>query len=68
VALASYEQAIRLDPNYANTYANKGAALIALGRYQEGLIACEQAIRLDPGLTIAYNNKSYALNKLGRYQ
>ncbi len=67
-ALTAFEQAIRLDPNFAVVHNNKGWALNRLGRYQEGLIACEQAIRLDPNLAYAYNNKGWALNSLGRYQ
>src|SRR5258708_11163723 len=34
-ALVAYEQAIRLDPNYAPAYNNKGLALEALGKNKE---------------------------------
>ena len=56
-AIAAYEQAIRLDPNYASAYNNKGTALNDLKRYEEAIAAYEQAIRLDPNYTFAYNNK-----------
>src|SRR5947209_2550827 len=39
-ALAAYEQAIRLDPNFAMTYRGKGIVLIGLKRYEEALVAC----------------------------
>ncbi len=67
-ALAAYEQAIRLDPNYAPAYKGKGNALHDLKRYQEALVAYEQAIHLDPNLALAYNNKGVALHDLKRYQ
>ncbi len=47
-ALVAYEEAIRLDPNFAGTYINKGSTLSTLGRYEEALAAYGQAIRLDP--------------------
>jgi tetratricopeptide (TPR) repeat protein len=40
-ALIAYEQSIRLDPNDAAAYFNKGYALNELKRYEEGLAACE---------------------------
>ncbi len=53
-AIVAYEQAIRLDPNYALAYYNKGNALGDLKRYEEALAAYEQAIRLDPNNAVAY--------------
>jgi len=67
-ALAAFEQAIRLNPNYAKAYTGKGIALGKLKRYQEELTAYEQAIRLDPNYVKAYNNKGAVLNDLKRYQ
>ena len=65
-ALDAYEQAIRLDPDYADAYFNKGIALGNLKRYQEALDACEQAIRLDPNNALAYINKGVTLESLGK--
>lgn len=47
-SLAAFEQVIRLDPNYAAAYNNKGYALNKLERYEEGLEAFEQALHLIP--------------------
>src|SRR5947209_4757413 len=66
-ALAAFEQALRLDPNNAIAYSNKGAALNNLKRYNEALAAAEQALRLDPNNAIAYNNKGPTHNNLKRY-
>src|SRR5260370_21793635 len=65
-ALAAYEQAIRLDPNSAIAYDNKGWALSALKRYEEALATCEQAIRLDPNFAKAYDRKGWILSALKR--
>jgi len=67
-ALVAYDQAIRLDPNSARAYNNKGFILNELTRYQEGLEAYEQSIRLDPNSADAYINKGVAFNRLERYE
>jgi serine/threonine protein kinase len=67
-ALVAYEQAIRLDPNYASAYHKKGEALYTLKRYEEALVAYEQALRLNPNYAYAYNNKGNALYNLKRYE
>jgi len=63
--LQKYEEAIRLDPNHATAYNNKGNALYVLRRYEEALVAYEQAIRLDPNDATAYKGKGDAFTKLG---
>ena len=45
-ALAAYEQAIRLDPNYALAYNNKGLILDKLGRSREAKLAYDKARQL----------------------
>ena len=66
-ALAAYDQAIRLDPNYANAYAYKSYALNSLERFDEALTACELAIRLDPNEALAHYNKGDILLHFERY-
>ena len=67
-ALIAYEQAIRLDPNYASPYYNKGIALSGLKRYEEALIVYEHAIQLNPKFANAYTCKGVALLNLKRYE
>ena len=50
-ALAAFEQAIRLDPNYVSAYYTKGEALRKLERYEEAITAYDQAICLDRHLS-----------------
>jgi len=67
-ALAAYEQAIRLEPNYARAYLDKGIVLYNLKRYEEVLAACDQAIHLEPNDAPAYYNKGNALRHLKRHE
>ncbi len=66
-AIHAYDQAIRLDPNYATAYYNKGNSLRNLQRYDEAIRAYDQAIRLDPNDAAAYYNKGNSLRNLQRY-
>jgi tetratricopeptide (TPR) repeat protein len=67
-AIAAYDQAIRLDPNNADAYNNKGVDLYDLKRYEEAIVAYDQAIRLDPNNADAYYNKGNTLYDLKRYE
>jgi len=47
-ALSSYDAAVKLQPNHANAWNNRGVVLDMLGRYDEALASLEQARRLSP--------------------
>ncbi len=47
-AAAAFERAIALDPNLAEAWNNRGAALWAVGKYPEALQSVERAIALKP--------------------
>ncbi|XP_074280153.1 TPR repeat-containing thioredoxin TTL1-like [Silene latifolia] len=47
-ALMLYNQAIALDSNMAAYWSNKSAALTALGRLLEAVVACKEAVKIDP--------------------
>ena len=53
-------------PGLAEVHANRGEALMLLGRQQEALAAFDQALARDPGLAAAWNNHGLALNALGK--
>ena len=65
-AIECYDEAIRLKPDDAAAYNNKGVALSALGRKEEAIECYDEAIRLKPDNAAAYNNKGNALSALGR--
>jgi tetratricopeptide (TPR) repeat protein len=51
---------IRLDPNYALAYNNRGSIRNAKGESDKAIADCSEAIRLDPKLAVAYNNRGVA--------
>jgi predicted O-linked N-acetylglucosamine transferase (SPINDLY family) len=63
-AVASFDQAIVLDPAYANAYGNRGNSLIELRQYQQALESYDQVIRLAPAYAPAYNARATALHGL----
>ena len=66
-ALAEYAKAIRLKPDYAEAYNNRGAAKDALGRQDDALADYAEAIRLKPNDAGLYYNLGSVKAKLGRY-
>lgn len=65
-ARAHFEQAVRLDPEYAMAFDNLGSVLNRLGRPEEALAQFEQALRLEPADVVALNNLGATLTSLGR--
>lgn len=53
-ALASYEQALLLDPHFATAYFYKGHILYSLQQYPVALVAYEQATRYSPNSAAPY--------------
>ncbi|HEX5519266.1 MAG TPA: tetratricopeptide repeat protein, partial [Candidatus Nitrosocosmicus sp.] len=56
-AIACYDKAIELNPDYADAYNNKGISLYYLGSYNEANTCYDKAIELNPDYADAYNNK-----------
>jgi tetratricopeptide (TPR) repeat protein len=67
-ALLSYNEALRLDPDYTVVHSNKGVVLYDLGQYQEALLSFNEALRLNPQMAFAHKNKGDALYNLCQYQ
>lgn len=71
-AIASFDQAIRLDPNLAIAYNDRGTAYFSLGQFLRATQDFDQAIRLvrnDPGLAAsAYRNRGVVYFYLGQFQ
>ncbi|MBP0021974.1 MAG: tetratricopeptide repeat protein, partial [Cyanobacteria bacterium SBLK] len=67
-AIEAYQQAIRLNPNYATAYNNWGAALFDQGKLEEAIEAYQQAISLNPNYATAYNNWGAALFDQGKLE
>jgi Flp pilus assembly protein TadD len=60
------EQAILLDPDFAEAYANLGIEYASTGSYQLAEARFRKAIELDPASSVAYCNLGVLLIKVGR--
>jgi tetratricopeptide (TPR) repeat protein len=58
-AIVDYTEAIRLKPNNAKAYKERGRAYSAKKQYDNALSDYNEAIRLDPNFAAAYNNRGY---------
>ena len=65
-AVASYDAAIALKPDFAAAYSNRGLALLELQRFDDALASLDRAISLDPGDAETHSNRGSALQKMGR--
>ncbi len=65
-ALASFEQALKLQPDSYEAWVNRGNAMFNLGRYEEVLASFEQALKLQPDSYEACYKRGNALGNLGR--
>jgi tetratricopeptide (TPR) repeat protein len=66
-ALASYDRAIALQPDYAAALDNRGNALRQLRRFDEALSSYDRAIKLQPDYADALYNRGVTLHELGRF-
>jgi tetratricopeptide (TPR) repeat protein len=62
------EQALAVQPDYAEAHSNLASALNALSRHDEAVAHSERAVALDPACAEAYCNLGNALHALGRYE
>jgi protein O-mannosyl-transferase len=65
-AIEQYEQALRIQPNFAPAHDSLANALVQEGRLDEAIRHYEQALRFDPGLVDAHYDFGLALEKAGR--
>ena len=63
----NYTKCLRIDPDNATAYYNRGNAYCDLGNYNDGIADFSKAIRIDPNYTNAYYNRGNTYNKLGIY-
>ena len=56
-ALADYDLAIAVRPEFAEAHGNRGNALREIGRHREALEAFDRALALKPDYDEAYNNR-----------
>ncbi len=66
-AVVSYQEAIRLVPDFPEACSNLGVALHALGRGDEAVAVLRRAIAMDPDYAEAHNNLGNALRERGAF-
>ncbi|UXE60568.1 MAG: tetratricopeptide repeat protein [Woronichinia naegeliana WA131] len=67
-AIADYNQAIQIKPDYAEAYLNRGSAKSNLGDKQGAIADYNQAIQIKPDYAEAYLNRGSAKSNLGDKQ
>jgi tetratricopeptide (TPR) repeat protein/GTPase SAR1 family protein len=65
-AIASYQRAIELDPNYAYPHHGLGVVYHDLGRLDEAIASYQRAIELDPNYAYPYNGLGNVYRTLDR--
>ena len=66
-AIAYYQEALRLNPNFGECYFNLGGALRDKGQYDEAIQCYQKAIQLNPNYAEAYDDLGLALHDKGQY-
>jgi tetratricopeptide (TPR) repeat protein len=57
-------QALKIQPGYADAWNNIGAACIKLKQWQNAITACQKALAINPNHTLAANNLKFAQEQL----
>ena len=66
-AITDYTHAIRLNPDYADVYNNRGLAKSDLGQHFAAIADYDIVIRLNPDYAGAYLNRGNVKSKLGQH-
>ena len=67
-AISDYNEAIRLNPNFAGVYVLRGVAHGNLGKNDEAILDFNEAIRLNPNLAEAYLTRGFTNETLRRVE
>jgi tetratricopeptide (TPR) repeat protein len=65
-AIDSYSQAIRLDPLYSESYADRGQAYVVANNYNKAVADYNRALRIKTNSASIYNLRAYAYAEMGR--
>jgi len=65
-AIAAFEKALEIDPEYCYSWYGVGLTLNNLGRNSEAITAYEKALEIDPKFHYAWSNLGATLNNLDR--
>ncbi|HIA19543.1 MAG TPA: tetratricopeptide repeat protein, partial [Planctomycetaceae bacterium] len=65
--IAQYNEAIRIDPDDADAYNNRGIAYINMGEVSRAIADYNEAIRINPDYALAYYNRGHAYGEKKEY-
>ena len=65
MAIEDFDRAIRIDPEFAMAYSNRGYAYLNKEQYDRAVVDCTKAINLNPGDAVAYLNRGTAYRLQG---
>ena len=68
IAIASYKQAIKIKPDYAEAHCNLANAFRDMGDPENAIRNYKKAIKIKPNFAEAYNNLGLALYEKGNFQ
>lgn len=68
LALADYQEAVKINPKFAKTHKNIGMVYENLGDLDAALAAYSKAIELNPRYSGAYNNRGLILERQGKIE
>ncbi len=67
-AIASYDKALAIKPDYHEAWNNRGVALRNLGRIEEAIASCDKALALNPDYHQAWMTAGIAVGLLSQFQ
>ena len=67
-AIASWEKALKLNPNLSEAWHNRGSALGRIGKYEEAIQSFNRAINLAPTRYQAWNDRAHALYQIKKWE
>ena len=67
LAIENYDQAIKINPNYADAHYNLGIVMQELGDHRKAIVYYEKAIQLRPEYAKAYNNLGVVYQEMGEH-
>ncbi|HAX79913.1 MAG TPA: hypothetical protein DCY88_29780, partial [Cyanobacteria bacterium UBA11372] len=56
-AIAFFDKALRLQPDYYDAWCQRGLALGHLGRHEEALTSFNNALAIQPGISWVWHNR-----------
>ena len=67
-AIDCYNQSIKINPNYIESWVNKGVALRKLLKYNDAIECLEKALEINPNIATMWCNKGHIYMKLLQFE